>query len=124
MKRETGNEPARPPDSLPSPIPEDLAADRTRCVLDDSYSSSSRDLEEAGQVAGHPELMDRQDCLRAWTDRFVHACRIDVESLALNVHEDRRRAAVPHGVRRRDEGMADGHDLVAGGHTASTQRQV
>ena len=68
--------------------------------------------------------MDGEDRPGSRPDGFFDARSVDVEGAWLNVDEHGRRAAVPHGVRGRDERMTDRDDLVARLHPNRQQGQV
>ena len=87
-------------------------------------AASTADLDDAGEIAGHAELVHAQNRLRASGDRRLDQRRIHVERAGLDVDEHRRGAAIADGVGRGDEGMADGDDLVAGADADRQQRQV
>ena len=76
------------------------------------------------QIAGHPQLVHRQDGPGAMGDGGLEQVRIEVARFQLHVHEDRGGAHVAHGVGRGDEGGADGDDFVAGLQVQGQQGQV
>ena len=122
VKREAGDVAVRLPDLLPPAIPQNLAAARAGGVLDDRNASAAADLDDAREIARHAELMDAQNRLRARGECRFDQRRVHVVGPGLDVDEDRCRATVPDGVRRRDERVADGDDLVTALPTARSAR--
>ena len=82
------------------------------------------DRRDARQVAGHAHLVHAEDGLGARRDGGLETRRVDVEGVRLDVHEDRRGAAVADAVGGGDEGVADRDDLVARLDADRQQRQV
>lgn len=113
MEREAGDIPVWLADAFPFAVDPDFAADGAGGVLNDRQRMTRGDLHDPRHVAGHANLVHTEDGLGALGDRRLDQCRIHVEGVGINVDEDGQGAAVTDAVGGRDEGMADGDDLVA-----------
>ena len=69
MERKTGDLAMRPADALPPAVPENLAASRTRGVLDERQAARQGERHERRQVAGHAELVHAENRLGTGRDR-------------------------------------------------------
>ena len=99
-----------------APCQLDLAADRAGRVLD------HRDVHGAAPAAtsrarshGMPSWCTSSSALVRGESAASTSAGVDVERLELDVHEHRHGAAVANRIGGRDEGVADGDHLVAGG---------
>ena len=103
-------------DPLPSRRQQNLAAERAGGILDDAAARGARAIvEDRARSHGMPIWCTHRIALRARRDgaprqRPDRCCSV----VGLDVDEDRHGAAIADRVGRRDEGMADGDDLVAG----------
>ena len=114
----------RPADAVPFAFPLDRAADGARRVFDKRHVAARGDRRQRRQIARHPELMHREDGFRLRRERRFDERGVDVERRRIDVNEDRRRSAVADGVRRGNERMADGDDLIAEADTERGERDV
>ena len=76
------------------------------------------------ELAGIAVDVDGDDRPRAVGDRRLDRCGIEVERTPVDVREDGRRALVDRAVRRRDEGVRRGDDLVSGPDAGRDAEQV
>ena len=70
-------------------------------------------MQDRFEVAGHAHLVHTEDGARVFSDRILDQCRVHVEGLWFNVHEDWRRATVANTVGRGNEGMTNRDDFVS-----------
>ncbi len=80
--------------------------------------------QDAPQVAGHPQLVHRQDGPGAVRNGWFNQGRVKVAGLKLHVHEDGHGPYVAHRVGRGDKGVGDRDYFVAGLKIQGQQGQV
>jgi hypothetical protein len=68
--------------------------------------------------------VDAENCLCTLSDGYIHALRIKIENVALDIDKHRFRAACSNAIRCRDERMTDGNDLVPGANPKSPERKL
>src|SRR6266571_1352345 len=124
MKRKACDIAVRLPNRLPLSIPKDLAANRAGCILNDWHPEAAAYLNDATDIARHPQLMYAQNGLRTLRRCRFDQRRIHVVGTRLDVAEYRSCTAVPDSVRRRDERMADRDDFITGSDADSQQREM
>ena len=124
VEREAGDVAVRPAHTLPSPVPQQLAADRAGRILDHRHAAALCDRQDRRELAWHAELVDDEDRPGPLRHRRFDERGIDVERVRGDIDEHRRRTAAADGVRRRDERMTDGDHLVAGPDAEGQQSEV
>src|ERR1700730_1581056 len=124
MKRKTGDVPMWFTDLLPRGAPEDLAANSAGSVLHYGQGMLTSNLQNGFKVARHSHLVHTENGARAFSDNASNQCRIDVESLRLNINKHRGRPAVPYATGGGDERMTDGDHLITRSHADGKQCQV
>ena len=124
MEREAGDVAVRLADPFPGAVPQNLAANRAGCVLDQYQAVVPRQRHQTLQIARHADLMHRENRPGLRPDHRRDAIDVDVERLRVDVDEDRHGAAVADRVRGGDERMADRDDFVPGTDAGGEQRQV
>jgi hypothetical protein len=93
-------------------------------VLDEHRAGAPRDVAERRHVARLTVEMDGDDRLGAARDARAHGFRIDVPGETVGIGEDRLRARIAHGVRRRHERQRRHDDFVARTDAERGERQV
>ena len=101
-----------------------LRADGARGVLDELEPVALGQRDEGVHVRRQPDLVHGHDRLRALGDRALGRRGVEVVGQRVDVGEDRRRAALPDGVGRGDEGQRRDDDLVAGADARDVEREV
>src|SRR5687767_7254166 len=98
MKRKARRVPVGLSNSFPLPFPPNLAPDGARCILNQGKAVLPGQSDQAIEIAWHADLVNAKDRLRPLRDRALSQCRVEVVSLRIDIHEYRRRSAVPNAI--------------------------
>ena len=98
-------------------------ADGAGGVLDHQQAMPCRNLVDAVDLAGQPDLVDRQYRLGARRDAVLDVVGVDVVGGRVDIGEDRRGADMDDDIDRGDEGQRRHDDLVARADAEFLQQQ-